>query len=91
MKIHQGVIIDVLDEALSSVGAEQTELATCGAVGLILFDSPEEMEWYEGRVLKEAKDIRRKRRTPEEVEAIRARNKANARNAGRPKKEKLAE
>jgi len=91
LTVHQGVVLDVLDEALAQIGAQPTDLATCGAVGLILFDSPEEMEQYEGRVLKEAKDIRRKRRTPEQLEALRDRNKKNSRNAGRPKREKLAE
>ncbi len=56
-----------------------------GAAGAIHFDDAAEQDAYDDRILDEAKVIRRKRRTPEQIEARRAVNRENAKNAGRPK------
>ena len=78
MRCHHGVFVGTLDQAMELVGADDSELITIGAAGIVTFDNLEDREQYEGRVLDEARMIKR-RRNPEKYAAMVDRNREIAR------------
>lgn len=73
MRTH-GTFLGTLEEAMVFVGEMSPDLITIGAAGIVTFDSLEDREAYEGRVLDEAKMIKR-RRNPEGYAAMVERNR----------------
>lgn len=80
MQVHKGIHGETLDDTALRLGAEESDLVTVGATGVVEFDTPEEREWYEGRVEVESKRIRGRRKYKAMVE----RNRETAKNRKDP-------
>jgi len=79
LTIHRGIYGESLDATLIRVGETLTDLVTVGAAGVIEFENPEERDWYEIRVLTEAKGVRSRRRPREVSERLATRDKPSKR------------
>lgn len=80
MTVHKGIHGETLDDTALRVGAEESDLVTVGAAGVVAFETPEEREWYEGRVMVEFKRVYERKKHRARVE----RNRETAKNRKPP-------